>query len=80
MRDTTDREAGAGDGAAPERRLSGGETAFWYGFAGVSYVGASLLEKGLLNWFVGPLWLVVVVCAGPALVDRVRPRRGSAAS
>ena len=77
MRDTTDGET---EPQGSERRLTGGETAFWYGFAGVTYVGASLVEKGLLNWFVGPLWLVAVVCAGPALVDQVRPRRGSAAS
>lgn len=81
MRDTTDRDAEPAGPGEPQRQLTGGETAFWYGFAGVSYIGASLLEKGLLNWFVGPLWLVLVICAGPALVDRVRPRarRGSTA-
>lgn len=78
MRDTKGRDPDPSGAAAPERRLTGGETAFWYGLAGTTYVGASLLEKGLLNWFVGPLWLVVVICAGPALVDRVRPRRGPA--
>jgi hypothetical protein len=78
MRDTSGRDADPSGAEAPERRLTGGETAFWYGLAGATYIGASLLEKSLLNWFVGPLWLVVVVCAGPVLVDRVRPPRGSA--
>jgi energy-converting hydrogenase Eha subunit G len=56
------------------RRLGGAEQAFWYAAAAVSYVILSLWHKWLLNWFVGPLWLVVVVTAGPSLVDRVRRR------
>jgi hypothetical protein len=59
---------------ASGRRLSGRETALWYGVAGLSYVGVSIFHKFLLNWFVGPLWLVVVVWLGPLLVDRVRGR------
>ena len=47
----------------------------WYGIAFVTYVGASIFEKGLLNWIVGPLWLVGVVVYGPRAVDRVRGRR-----
>jgi hypothetical protein len=62
-------------GRAWGRRLSTAETVFWYGFAFVTYVGASLVHKGLLNWIVGPLWLVAVAVVGPALVDRVRGRR-----
>lgn len=58
--------AGAG------RRLSGRETAFWYGLAGLTYVGVAIFHKFLLNWFVGPLWLVAVVWLGPELVDLVR--------
>jgi energy-converting hydrogenase Eha subunit G len=65
-----------GNVEAAARRLSRREAALWYGLAGVTYVGASLAEKFLLNWFIGPLWLVAVVGAGPALVDRVR-RRGA---
>jgi hypothetical protein len=60
--------AGAG------RRLSGRETAFWYGLAGLTYVGVGIFHKFLLNWFVGPLWLVAVVWLGPELVDLVRAR------
>jgi hypothetical protein len=56
------------------RRLSTTETAVWYGVAFGTYVGASIYEKGLLNWIVGPLWLVAVVAFGPRLVDRLRGR------
>ncbi len=42
--------------------------------AGVSYVLASIWHKFLLNWFVGPLWLVAFVVFGPALWDRLRWR------
>jgi hypothetical protein len=31
-------------------------------------------HKWVLNWIVGPAWLVGVVVAGPWLVDRVRAR------
>lgn len=57
------------------RRLTGKETWFWYLFAGVTYVGVATFQKGLLNWIVGPAWLIFVVCVGPALVDKVRRRR-----
>ena len=57
------------------RRLSGREEALWYLVAGISYIGASLVEKGLLNWFIGPVWLVAVVTLGPAAADRVLRRR-----
>ncbi|MGH9113369.1 MAG: hypothetical protein ACRDZN_13910 [Acidimicrobiales bacterium] len=57
------------------RRLGPGETAFWYGLAGVTYVGLSIFHKWLLNWFIGPLWLVAFVWLGPEVVDRVRRRR-----
>jgi hypothetical protein len=57
------------------RRLSRWEELFWYLFAGITYVTAAVFEKGLLNWLVGPVWLVLVVWWGPVLVDRVRGRR-----
>ena len=47
---------------------------FWYVVAGVTYIAAATVEKGLLNWLVGPTWLVLVVWWGPELVDRVRRR------
>jgi hypothetical protein len=63
----------AGDGAS--RQLSRNETAFWYGLAAATYIGAAIYHKFLLNWFIGPVWLVAVVWVGPALVDAVRRRR-----
>jgi hypothetical protein len=66
------------DDLGRRRVLSAWETAWWYGLAGVTYVAASIMEKGLLNWIIGPGWLVAVVMAGPALVDRVRGRRARA--
>jgi len=59
----------------PSRQLSRGETVTWYGVAAVTYVGAATFEKGLLNWIIGPAWLVAVVTLGPAAVGRLRRRR-----
>lgn len=56
------------------RRLTGREEWAWYLVAGVSYVSLSIFHKWLLNWIIGPLWLVAVVCLGPALFDRLRGR------
>ena len=50
-----------------------GEEWFWYLLAGVTYVGLGIYHKFLLNWIVGPLWLVAVVVIGPAVM-RSRPR------
>jgi hypothetical protein len=47
----------------------------WYVVATVTYVAASLVEKSLLNWLVGPVWLVAVVTIGPVAADRVLRRR-----
>src|SRR5262245_55942165 len=57
------------------RRLSRNEKILWYGLAGVTYCGVAIFEKGILNWIIGPIWLVFFVTAGPALVDQVRGRR-----
>lgn len=56
-------------------KAAGTVGAIWYVVAGVSYCAASIVEKGLLNWFVGPLWLVAVIWFGPLLVERVRGDR-----
>jgi hypothetical protein len=58
------------------RRLSLGESWFWYLVAGTSYVVASLFNKFLLNWIIGPVWLVLVIWVGPLVADRLRGRRG----
>jgi hypothetical protein len=54
------------------RRLGPLEQWIWYVVAGVSYVGLSIFHKWLLNWIVGPLWLVTVVVVGPWLTDQIR--------
>lgn len=36
-----------------------------YAVAAVSYIGLGVIQKGILNWVVGPIWLIVaVVIAG----------------
>jgi hypothetical protein len=63
------------------RRLTGKEEWFWYLAAAVTYIVVSIWHKFLLNWFVGPLWLVVWIVVGPAIWDRFRGRgrgRGNA--
>ena len=57
------------------RQLSGREEVLWYLVAAVTYIGASLVQKSLLNWLVGPVWLVAVVTLGPPATDRVLRRR-----
>ena len=54
------------------RRLTGVEEWCWYVLAGVTYIVAGIWHKWLLNWLIGPLWLIVVIVAGPWLLDRVR--------
>lgn len=43
-----------------------------YVFAAVSYIVVGMLEKSLLNWVVGPLWLLVVLAIGDRLLTRRR--------
>lgn len=56
------------------RRLAGKEEWFWYLVAAVTYILCGMWQKFLLNWFIGPLWLVVFVVVGPAAWDRIRGR------
>lgn len=56
------------------RRLSVRETWCWYVVAGVTYCAVAVREKFILNWLMGPAWLVLVVWWGPRLWDRVRGR------
>ncbi|MGB3734637.1 MAG: hypothetical protein WA964_06760 [Ilumatobacter sp.] len=53
------------------RRLVGAEEWFWYLAAAVSYILLGIWHKWLLNWFVGPGWLVAFVVIGPWLTDRL---------
>jgi hypothetical protein len=60
------------------RRLGPVEQWVWYVIAGATYIGFGVYHKGLLNWVVGPVWLVTVVVFGPWLTDRLFRRwRGS---
>ena len=57
-------------GESRQERLTGAAEWFWYVTAAIGYVAFGIWHKWLLNWFIGPLWLVTVVCLGPATVDR----------
>jgi hypothetical protein len=57
------------------RRLTGIEEWCWYLLAGASYVTLGVWHKWILNWLMGPIWLVGVVVVGPWLVDLVRHGR-----
>jgi hypothetical protein len=56
------------------RRLGRREEVIWYAIAAVSYVGLGVYHKWLLNWVMGPAWLVATVTIGPAVIDRIRRR------
>jgi hypothetical protein len=45
-----------------------------YVMAGVSYIGLSVYNKWLLDWIVGPAWLVGWVWGLPALYNLIRRR------
>ena len=45
-----------------------------YVVAGLTYVGLAMFHKFLLNWIIGPVWLVAWVWLAPALLERVRRR------
>jgi len=45
-----------------------------YAGAAVSYITLSIFNKWLLDWIVGPLWLVAWVWGLPALWNLVRGR------
>ena len=65
----TEREA-LDFGGSP--RLTGAAEWCWYAFAGITYIVAGIWQKWILNWIVGPVWLVTVVCIGPPLISWVR--------
>ena len=53
------------------RRLVGAEEWFWYLAAASTYIVLGIWHKWLLNWFVGPAWLVTFIVVGPWLTDRI---------
>lgn len=69
--------------AGVDGRLTGATEWFWYVVAAVSYILVGIGNKWLLNWLLGPIWLVAVICLGPPLatwlrvqiVDRLIARR-----
>lgn len=74
--DVSDESAVANNGAElsdfrGSRRLVGAEEWFWYLAAAISYILLGIWHKWLLNWFVGPVWLVVFIVVGPWLTDRL---------
>ena len=57
--------------------------ALLYFAAAVTYIAASMYEKFLLNWIIGPLWLVAFVVIVPAIgraFARLRTRRRDGAA
>lgn len=39
-----------------------------YAVAGATYIGAGIAEKAILNWVMGPLWLLLVMAAALRLM------------
>ena len=72
--ETTNQPAADATSLDPQsgERLTGAAEWFWYVAAAVGYVSFGIWHKWLLNWVVGPVWLVTVVCLGPAVVDKIR--------
>jgi hypothetical protein len=61
--------------SAPERRIpSKYVDLFLYVSAAVTYVSLAIYNKWLLNWVLGPLWLIAWVWGLPALWNLVRRR------
>ena len=61
------------------RRLGRREEVIWYVIAAVTYTGLAVYHKWLLNWIMGPGWLVATVTIGPAVIDRIRRRSAEGA-
>ena len=43
-----------------------------YVTAAATYIGFAMFHKFLLNWIIGPVWLVAWVWLVPALIERAR--------
>lgn len=43
-----------------------------YVLAAVSYIAVGVVEKGILNWVLGPLWLLAVLALGQRVAARRR--------
>lgn len=68
----TARPASGGDEAGSVPGLPG---PIWFVMSFAAYLGLALATKSVvLNWIVGPLWLVVTLCVLPTAIGRVRAR------
>ncbi len=56
----------------PPKNRSAHVDAFLYASAAITYVSLSIYNKWLLNWVLGPLWLLAWVWGLPALWKLVR--------
>jgi hypothetical protein len=43
-----------------------------YLLAGITYVGFGMFHKFVLNWIIGPAWLIVWVWLAPAAIEALR--------
>lgn len=68
---TPGREGGR-PSTRPALEMGVAEELVWCVLAGVSYIGVSVVHKFLLNWIIGPLWLVGVMVVGPAITAAIR--------
>jgi hypothetical protein len=48
-----------------------------YVLAGATYVVLGVFHKFLLNWIIGPIWLVAWIWAVPVVVERIRQARAT---
>ena len=53
-------------GSRPEHRVD----LLIYVLAAVSYVGVGIVQKAVLNWIIGPLWLIAFVAIAHRILDR----------
>lgn len=60
--------------AGVDARLTGATEWLWYIVAAVSYIAFGIWNKWLLNWLLGPIWLVAVITIGPPLATGIRVR------
>lgn len=61
--------------ADPRRPVAGLPSPVWFGATFVAYIVLGLTTRSVvLNWVVGPLWLVVTLYVLPQLVRRVSGR------
>jgi hypothetical protein len=68
---TTDGSDGRPLDHRGSRRLTATEQWIWTLLAAATYTVLSIWHKWLLNWIVGPVWLVGWVVIGPVVADHI---------